>query len=157
MTALSFAITGATFGLAKVVVYGTIGLVTPDPHRHASLTGPVEGVFMAGVLGGYWLFGSFIDPADKLAWLNVYWLLAGCAVGLAGLWALCPLDETPLQRDGQRSPVEAFLAMLALLRQPLVGRLPSLRLPVRPHRTGSWHLDADIQQRGSSPVATPQR
>jgi MFS transporter, FHS family, glucose/mannose:H+ symporter len=121
MTALSFVITGATFGLAKVVVYGTIGLVAPERHRHASLTGFIEGVFMAGVLSGYWLFSAFIDPQSPLAWLRVYWVLAGCCVALAGLWALSPLDEAPLQKQGRTSLVGSFVAMLALLRQPLVG------------------------------------
>lgn len=121
MTALSFVITGATFGLAKVGVYGAIGLVAPDPHRHASLTGLIEGVFMAGVLGGYWLFSVFIDPELKFAWLRVYWVLGGCCLALAVLWLLSPLDETPLRSEGQSSPVASFVAMLSLLRQPIVG------------------------------------
>ena len=121
MTALSFVITGATFGLAKVVVYGTIGLVAPDPHRHASLTGLIEGVFMAGVLGGYWLFSAFIDPMIPLGWLRVYWVLAGCSLAVAALWALSPLDESPLRREGRSSAIASFIAMLALLRQPVVG------------------------------------
>lgn len=121
MTALSFVITGATFGLAKVVVYGTIGLVAPEPHRHASLTGLIEGIFMVGVLSGYWLFSAFIDPSDTFAWLRVYWVLAGSCVAVAALWATSPVDESPLRRDGQTSPVADFVAMLALLRQPLVG------------------------------------
>lgn len=121
MTALSFVITGATFGLAKVVVYGTVGLITPDPHRHASIIGLIEGVFMAGVLGGYWLFGAFIDPEVRFAWLQVYWVLAGCSVAVAALWALSPLDESPLRREDRSSPMESFVAMLGLLRQPVVG------------------------------------
>jgi FHS family glucose/mannose:H+ symporter-like MFS transporter len=121
MTALSFVITGATFGLAKVVVYGTIGLVAPGRHRHASLTGLIEGVFMAGVLSGYWLFSAFIDPHAPLAWLRVYWVLAACCLALAALWSVSPLDETPLQKQAQSSLAGSFVDMLALLRQPLVG------------------------------------
>ena len=121
MTALSFVVTGATFGLAKVAVYGTIGLVAPDPHRHASLTGLIEGIFMAGVLGGYWLFSAFIDPEVRLAWLRVYWVLAACSIGVAVLWALAPLDETPLRIDRKASSGASFVAMLLLLRQPIVG------------------------------------
>lgn len=121
MTALSFVITGATFGLAKVVVYGTVGLIAPEPHRHASLTGLVEGVFMVGVLGGYWLFGAFIDPEARFAWLRVYWVLAGCCLGLAALWVVSPFDESPLRRRDRQSSFGAFLAMLALIRQPVVG------------------------------------
>lgn len=120
MTALSYVIIGATFGLAKVVVYGTIGLVAPEPHRHASLIGLIEGVFMAGVLSGYWLFSAFIDPEVRFAWLRVYWLLAACCVAVAALWALSPLDEAPLRREGRKSSIASFVAMLALLRQPVV-------------------------------------
>lgn len=120
MTALSFAVTGATFGLAKVIVYGTVGLIAPDPHRHASLTGFIEGVFMAGVLGGYWLFSIFIDPEVRLAWLRVYWVLAASSVALAALWGFSPLDESQLKREGRSSPIASFVAMMSLLRQPLV-------------------------------------
>lgn len=121
MTALSYVIIGATFGLAKVVVYGTIGLVAPEPHRHASVTGLIEGVFMAGVLSGYWLFSAFIDPAARFGWLRVYCVLAACCVALAALWALSPLDESPLRGEDRMSPAASFVAMLALLRQPVVG------------------------------------
>lgn len=120
MTALSYVIIGATFGLAKVVVYGTIGLVAPEPHRHASLTGFIEGVFMAGVLSGYWLFSAFIDPEVRFAWLRVYWLLAACCVALAGLWAISPVDESPLRGEARTSSIASFVAMLALLREPVV-------------------------------------
>lgn len=121
MTALSFVVTGATFGLAKVGVYGSIGLVAPEPHRHASLTGLIEGVFMAGVLGGYWLFSAFIDPGMRFGWLRVYWVLSGCCLALAALWLISPLDETPLKAKGRSSSLASFIAMFSLLRQPIVG------------------------------------
>ncbi len=120
MTALSFAVAGATFGLAKVAVYGSVGLVAPEPHRHASLIALIEGVFMAGVLSGYWLFAAFIDPKAPFGWLNVYWVLAGAAVAMAALWAASPLDETRLSGERRVSAAKEFAAMLGLLRQPLV-------------------------------------
>src|SRR3546814_2101203 len=81
MAKLLFAVTGASFGLIKVSVYSSIGLVTEGPAQHASLTNVIEGLFMVGVLSGYWIFGAFIDPAApaKIGWLDVYWLLAGFA------------------------------------------------------------------------------
>jgi FHS family glucose/mannose:H+ symporter-like MFS transporter len=123
MTAVSFAVTGATVGLAKVAVYGAIGLVSPDPKRHASLTALIEGLFMAGVLGGYWLFSAFIDPNAEasLSWLNVYWVLAAACVGVAAIWAASPLDEAPLRSRGEPGAAASFLVMMGLLRQPLVG------------------------------------
>ncbi len=120
MTALSFVVTGATFGLAKVAVYGAVGLVAAEPGRHASLISLIEGVFMAGVLGGYWLFGAFIDPQAPLAWLRVYWVLALACLLLAALWAVSPMDETPLARGGGAGSGASFAAMLGLLRRPLV-------------------------------------
>lgn len=104
MTALSFAVAGATFGLAKVAVYGTVGLVAPEPHRHASLIALIEGVFMAGVLSGYWLFAAFIEPNARFGWLNVYWVLAAAALAMAALWVVSPLDETALRGEDRRSP-----------------------------------------------------
>lgn len=120
MTALSFVIVGTTFGLTKVAVYGAVGLLAAEPHRHASLISLVEGVFMAGVLSGYWLFSAFIDPRAPLAWLHVYWVLAAACLALAALWAVSPLDERALRREASTSPAAEFLAMLALLRRPLV-------------------------------------
>jgi len=84
-----FAVTGMAFALVKVSVYSTIGLVTEDKARHASLTNIVEGLFMVGVLSGYWIFGAFIDPANPagLGWLDVYWLLALICAGVVLLLA----------------------------------------------------------------------
>src|SRR3546814_10842286 len=83
MAKLLFAVTGASFGLIKVSVYSSIGLVTEGPAQHASLTNVIEGLFLVGVLSGYWIFGAFIDPAAPAspAWLDVYWLLAALAFG----------------------------------------------------------------------------
>lgn len=122
-TAAAFAVTGATFGLAKVAVYGAIGLVSPDPRRHASLTSLIEGLFMAGVVGGYWLFGAFITPgADPgLGWLDVYWVLAAASLAVAGLWLATPFDEAPLRAQGTGAGGRSFTAMLALLLRPMVG------------------------------------
>ena len=122
MTAVAFVVTGATFGLAKVAVYGAIGLVAAEPHRHASLTSLVEGLFMAGVVGGYWLFAAFIPPegATGPGWLNVYWVLAAASLAVAGLWLVTPLDERRLRIHATGGGA-SFAAMLALLLRPLVG------------------------------------
>lgn len=122
-TAAAFAVTGATFGLAKVAVYGAIGLVSPDPRRHASLTSLIEGLFMAGVVGGYWLFGAFITPSTDrgLHWLDVYWVLAAASLAVAALWLATPFDEAPLRAHGTSAGGRSFAAMLALLMRPMVG------------------------------------
>lgn len=118
---LLFAVTGMAFALVKISVYSTIGLVTEDKARHASLTNIVEGLFMVGVLSGYWIFGAFIDPADPtgLGWLDVYWLLAGVSAAVLLLLATTKLDESaarPVASDLRHD----FLAMFRLVALPLV-------------------------------------
>ncbi len=89
-----FVVTGLCFGIAKVAVYSTIGLLARDPAEHASTTGIVEGVFMVGLLVGVWLFGWFIAAdATGAEWLRVYWLLGGAFAAMALLWLATPLDE----------------------------------------------------------------
>ncbi|MDC8016044.1 MFS transporter [Tahibacter soli] len=119
MTRVLFIAIGVSFALVKVGVYSSIGLVTADRRAHASLTNTIEGLFMVGVLGGYWLFGAFIDhdnPADA-AWIDVYYVLAAiCAAALA-LLAASPLDESAARDESGAAP--SFLDMVALLKKPL--------------------------------------
>jgi fucose permease len=120
-TRLLFVAIGAGFGITKVSVYSAIGLLTRDGREHAALTNAIEGLFMVGVLGGYWLFGAFIDHANpgNLVWLDVYWVLAaGCAV-VIGLLALSDLDESEAHIPHGRVRAE-FVAMLALALRPVV-------------------------------------
>jgi fucose permease len=116
-----FATIGVTFALIKVSVYSSIGLLTADAKRHASLMNVLEGLFMVGVLGGYWLFGAFIDsraPAN-LVWVHVYWLLAGASLTVVVLLALARLDESAA-RSVSTGSGGAFGDMLRLLTRPMV-------------------------------------
>ncbi|RDZ29688.1 MFS transporter [Lysobacter silvisoli] len=118
---LLFATVGASFALAKVSVYSSIGLLTDDRQQHASLTSTIEGWFMVGVLAGYWLFAAFIDadaPADP-RWLRVYWVIAAVAALTALLLASTRIDESAAS-DGHAAGA-AFLDMFRLLAQPLIG------------------------------------
>lgn len=116
-----FAVTGIAFALVKVSVYSTIGLIAQDSARHASILNLIEGMFMVGVLSGYWLFGAFIDPLDPegLDWVDVYWLLGAISAGIVLLLAITPLDESGAVRPASR-PAEDFYAMLLLVARPLV-------------------------------------
>lgn len=118
---LFFAVTGIAFALVKVSVYSTIGLITADNARHASVTNLVEGMFMVGVLAGYWLFGAFIDSADpsSMQWVNVYWVLAALSAAIVLLLAATPLDESGSVREAS-SPARDFASMIALVARPLV-------------------------------------
>jgi fucose permease len=98
---LLFAVVGVSFALVKTATYSTIGLLTNSPGEHASLTNVIEGMFMVGVLGGYWLFAAFIDPSDahSLGWLNVYWiLLISCVINIV-LLSLSPFDESAIPHN----------------------------------------------------------
>jgi MFS transporter, FHS family, glucose/mannose:H+ symporter len=116
-----FAVTGVSFALVKVSLYSSIGLVTDSRAAHASLTNTIEGLFMVGVLSGYWIFGAFIDPAEtaSLAWLDVYWLLSAISAAAVMLLFLSPLDESAA-RPEPRKAAKDFSAMLKLVLQPLV-------------------------------------
>jgi fucose permease len=115
---LLFAVIGITFALVKVSVYSSIGLLTDNRQHHASLMNVIEGLFMLGVLCGYWLFGAYIDPRDpgRLDWVNVYWVLSGACALVIIMLALARLDETARQHG----PRGDFGAMLKLLLKPLI-------------------------------------
>jgi fucose permease len=118
---LHFALVGAAFAVAKVVVYSMIGLVTADARQHASLTSLIEGMFMVGVLSSYWVFSAFIDPAG-LRWLNAYWVLAGVTALALAILLSAPVEErgAPSADDPEPAERAPMLAMLRLAALPLV-------------------------------------
>lgn len=118
---LLFLSVGVAFALVKVAVYSTVGLLARDRKEHASLLNTLEGVFMVGVLGGYWLFSAFIDSANpgSTAWLSVYWVLAGiCIIAFILLWST-EMNEAGTRIEGA-SPRQEFMAMIKLMAKPLV-------------------------------------
>lgn len=120
-TKLLFLLVGVSFALVKVSVYSTVGLVTDSQKSHAALMNAIEGVFMIGVLIGYWLFSFFIDSGDdkSQSWLNVYWLLTGaCAINFLTLLAT-PFHEPKLVAN-ETSLSEGFMHKIKLLGKPLV-------------------------------------
>ncbi|MFC3116520.1 MFS transporter [Cellvibrio fontiphilus] len=131
-TKLFFLCVGAAFALIKVSVYASVGLLTNNKQQHASLLNSIEGVFMCGVLSGYWIFSAFIDDQNpgSSAWLNVYWLLAGlCAVNLILMIRVKPEGQMPSDSGAElsdhsvatgTSAQQDFVAMLRLVLQPLV-------------------------------------
>lgn len=137
-TKLFFLCVGSAFALIKVSVYASVGLLTNSKQQHASLLNSIEGIFMCGVLSGYWVFSAFIDdqnPASS-AWLNVYWLIAGlCTFNLLLMLAVKfddrPAMESTIELTAKAatesssaapatSPLDDFIAMLKLVLRPLV-------------------------------------
>lgn len=116
---LLFAGVGTAFALVKVSVYAIIGQLSPDTRSHSSLMNIIEGIFMLGVLSGYWVFAAFIDAANpaSLSWLNVYYLLAALVAITFLVVLIAPVEKPPVQTSGAMTE---FVAMLKLTYQPLV-------------------------------------
>jgi MFS transporter, FHS family, glucose/mannose:H+ symporter len=122
---LMFITIGASFALVKVAAYSMVGLMTSNDRQHASFTNLLEGMFMFGVLGGYWLFGQAVDDANpaSLSWLRVYWVMAAVIALSFVMLAVSPLDESaarPPERSGMTLR-DDFAAMWRLLLSLLVG------------------------------------
>lgn len=117
-TKLLFLLCGLAFAFAKVSIYSSVALVTHDARSHASFMSTVEGLFMVGVLSGYWIFGYFIDSPGPDGWLNVYWLLAALCALVFVIVASTPfIDSTP---ESPGSFGEDFAKMLSLMARPLI-------------------------------------
>lgn len=117
---LLFACIGTAFALVKVSVYAIIGQLSSSTKAHSSLMNTIEGIFMLGVLSGYWVFAWFIDPTNdaSLSWLNVYYLLAALVALTFVVVMLAPIK--PVENAQATSAVTAFVGMLKLAYKPLV-------------------------------------
>ena len=116
-----FAAIGCSFAVMKIAVYSVIGQETDTANKHSALLNTIEGIFMLGVLSGYWIFALFIDANNPQSshWLNVYYLLA-LIIAIAVLAvATAPIKSPPRSHQSQ-SQVHAFIDMLQLTYQPLV-------------------------------------
>lgn len=117
---LLFACIGTAFALVKVSVYAIIGQLSSSTKAHSSLMNTIEGIFMLGVLSGYWVFAWFIDPTNdaSLSWLNVYYLLAALVALTFVVVMLAPIK--PVENAQATSAVTAFVDMLKLAYKPLM-------------------------------------
>ena len=114
-----FAVIGCGFAVVKVSVYSIIGQVTEDVNSHSSLLNTIEGIFMVGVLSGYWIFTAFIDPSQSNAWLNVYYALAALTLIVLLSVVIAPIAPA-IDKNKTDSSLRDFIAMLKLTYQPLV-------------------------------------
>jgi fucose permease len=123
MTKILFACVGVSFALVKVSVYSTVGLITDDQNEHSSLMNILEGIFMIGVLSGYWLFGWFIDwgnTYESMTWLDTYWVLAVISALAFMLLYFTKLDESEVEASKEDTFQKSFFEMVGLVRFPLV-------------------------------------
>jgi FHS family glucose/mannose:H+ symporter-like MFS transporter len=122
---LLFVTIGTAFALVKVSAYSMIGLLTRDERSHASFTNLLEGMFMVGVLGGYWLFSAAVDNShpESTAWLGVYWVLTAIIAVSFCLLAVSRVDETEARASGTGAARNGSLAgdINAMLRLMLSG------------------------------------
>jgi fucose permease len=119
-TQLLFGATGVCFGIMKVAVFSTLGLIAREPREHVSLMSFIESCFMIGILSAYFLFSAFVGetPPASTEWFRVYYVLAAvAAAAFALLWG-APLDESAVRQAGAAGGVAD---MLGLVRSPLVS------------------------------------
>lgn len=116
-----FAAIGCSFAVVKISVYSIIGQLSDNANKHSSLLNTIEGVFMLGVLSGYWIFALFIDANNPQSneWLNVYYMLAAIVLVTTFTVLTAPI-KSPEFHNQKQSQVDAFLDMLKLTYQPLV-------------------------------------
>ncbi|WJG11306.1 MFS transporter [Aliiglaciecola sp. LCG003] len=121
MIQVLFACIGTSFALVKVSVYSIIGQLSHDAKGHASLLNTIEGIFMLGVLSGYWVFSSFIgeQPSDSAQWLNVYFFLA-FLIGITIIFTFFAPIEKPQKSSQSVKLKDDFLQMIKLAYKPLV-------------------------------------
>jgi fucose permease len=116
-----FACIGISFALVKVSVYSLVGQLTHDTRSHSSLLNTIEGIFMLGVLSGYWIFSAYIDPdaPTSVEWLNVYYPLAAGLFITACIVLFSPIQKNPLESQSN-GLIQDFVEMLKLAYKPLV-------------------------------------
>jgi len=119
-TKLLFGVIGFTFAIIKVSAYSTVGLVTSSAKEHSSLMNTLEGLFMVGVLIGYWLFAFYIDESNSNDWLNVYWIVGVLSLVAFVFLLISPLDESAIEDRKETAISEDFRDMLALIIKPLI-------------------------------------
>lgn len=118
MSKLMFAMIGFSFALIKVSAYSTVGIITENSDEHASVMSVLEGIFMVGVLSGYWIFGFFIE-AEGFSWIHTYWVLASMSILAFLILLTTKLDESSVKKEGFKT-LHEFLDMIALVRFSLV-------------------------------------
>jgi len=122
MSQILYAMVGVSFALIKVSAYSTVSLITVDSSDHASFMSTLEGFFMVGVLGGFWLFGYMIDIAgeyESITWLSTYWILAAIGGMATILLITTDLDESSV-KENKSTTGEDFVEMVKLVKYPLV-------------------------------------
>ena len=117
-----FAVMGACFGLMKISVFGSIGLITKNEKEHIRLMNFIEAFFMLGIVTGYFVFSSFVDDGNPASgkWFNVYYLFG--TISLLAFMFLFSVRFNETMADTTHTTISKteFLGMGRLLAVPLV-------------------------------------
>ena len=114
------AVAGFAFGLTKVSVFGTIGLVTKSEKEHLSLMNFIESFFMIGVLSGYYLFAYFSKEPTTGHWFDAYYVVGGLSLVAFLVLLTAKLDESAIKKEKVSSASEDLVSMLSLIALPMV-------------------------------------
>lgn len=132
---------GVCFAATKVALYTSIGTVTDTNKKHAALMSTVEGLFMFGILSGYWVFGWFSqsESGNRTSWLNSYWLFAALlAVAALTFWRNpIPEQQATLEKGDVRDEL-AFLFRLALTPIILSYAVTDILYVLLEQAVGAW-------------------
>jgi FHS family glucose/mannose:H+ symporter-like MFS transporter len=121
MMKVVFLVTGTCYGLIKVAMYSTIGLISPDRKAHASLLSFVEACYKVGSLMTFLVFGAFTDNLhpESTSWANAYLALAALTLTAFILLATSSLDESAVREPERGHFLKPVIDMVLLARTPL--------------------------------------
>lgn len=116
-----FMVTGLSYGLMKVALYSTIGLVAPGKKEHASLLSFVESFYKIGSLLTFVVFAAFTNNEDprSTSWSYAYSLLAVFMLVAFGLLYSTSLDESSVKEDPNKPLYLPVLEMARLAVTPV--------------------------------------
>jgi MFS transporter, FHS family, glucose/mannose:H+ symporter len=109
-----YMITGMSFGLMKVSVYSTVGLITNNQQEHTSFMNTLEGVFMTGSLTGPLIFSVMISLSH---WNNTYWVISVLTLLSLIIMLFTAIDESEVKDEAKNAN---FFKMFTLLKYPMV-------------------------------------
>lgn len=119
---VAFLVTGMSYGLMKVALYSTVGLIAPTRQEHASLLTYVEACYKIGGLLTFVVFAAFTDNArpESTSWINAYLVLALLMAAAFALLLTTKLDESRVREEAGQPVLLSFLDMLRLAVTPMV-------------------------------------
>jgi MFS transporter, FHS family, glucose/mannose:H+ symporter len=120
-----FLITGLSYGLMKVALYSTVGLISPGKHEHASLLSFVEACYKIGSLLTFVVFAAFTNNQDPLStsWSYAYSLLAALMLVALVLLGGTVLDESSVREAPDTRLQQPILDMVRLALSPVAVTL----------------------------------